>query len=179
MSIPTAALDRLLAGRDQFIGFVERRVGSRAVAEDIVQEAFLKSVERGGSVRDGESAVAWFYRVLRNAVIDYYRRSDTARRASEAWAHELERQQTPDPDTEREICRCILGVLDGLKPEYKQALEMVDLEDRSLQDLADAAGINANNAAVRVHRARQALRKQLVACCGSCGEAGCVDCGCS
>jgi len=43
---------------------------------------------------------------------------------------------------------------------------------------AAASGISENNAAVRVHRARQALRKQVQLTCGACATHGCVDCRC-
>ena len=54
-----------------FLAFLERRVESRDVAEDILQEAFVRSLDRVESIRNTDSALAWFYRVLRNAVVDH------------------------------------------------------------------------------------------------------------
>jgi len=71
------AIQRLVDSHRQFLSFLEKRVESRAVAEDILQSAFVRGLERGGELRDEESAVAWFYRVLRNAVIDHYRTKRT------------------------------------------------------------------------------------------------------
>jgi len=78
----------LLDNHARFLSFLERRVGSREEAEDILQEAFVRSVDRAGSLRDAESATAWFYRVLRNAVIDHYRREGSRSRAVERLAAE-------------------------------------------------------------------------------------------
>jgi hypothetical protein len=47
-----------------------------------------------------------------------------------------------------------------------------------VKDYADQAGINSNNAGVRVFRARDALRKQVQRSCGTCATHGCVDCTC-
>lgn len=58
------------------------------------------------------------------------------------------------------------------------ALQIVDLEDGKLSDLSQHCGITAENAAVRVHRARKALRRRLEQACGTCAEHGCVDCDC-
>ncbi|MGZ8780019.1 MAG: RNA polymerase sigma factor, partial [Thermoanaerobaculia bacterium] len=58
---------RLVDSHRQFLGFLERRLNDRALAEDILQDAFVKSLEKAESIRDDESAVAWFYRLLRNA----------------------------------------------------------------------------------------------------------------
>lgn len=168
-----AALESLAEERARYVAFVQKHTGSRAVAEDIVQQAFVKSLERGGEIRREESTVAWFYRMLRNAVIDHFRRSDASERALESWAHELERFESPSAETEAEICRCIVAGLHQLKPEYRQALEISDMESRPLADLALEAGISESNAAVRVHRARTALRKRIRDCCASCADCTC------
>src|SRR5512145_1919584 len=73
-SADPAVVDRLVASHREFLGFLEKRVGDRAVAEDLLQQAFVRGLDRLGDLRDDESAVAWFYRLLRNAVIDHHRR---------------------------------------------------------------------------------------------------------
>lgn len=177
-TISPQALQRLLDARAQFLAFVERQVGSRAAAEDILQAAFARGLERGGGVRDSETVIAWFYRVLRNAIVDHYRRNAAAQRAQESWARELELLQEPPDPFKQEVCRCVSGLLQTLKPEYREALEVVDLGDGSLRQLSERSGISAGNAAVRVHRARQALRKQVTRACGACAEHGCLECTC-
>src|SRR4026208_737448 len=74
-------LQVLVANHARFLAFLERRVGSRDVAEDILQEAFVRSLARVESIRNTDSAVAWFYRVLRNALTDHFRRQETRDRA--------------------------------------------------------------------------------------------------
>jgi len=172
------ALARLVEARRDFLSFVQKRAGSREAAEDILQAAFVKGIEKGDSVRDEESVVAWFYRILRNAIIDYYRHRASSERAAESLVHRLEKHQEPDDHFKSEICKCVSALLDSIKPEYKQAIETVDLREGSLNDLAGTAGITANNAAVRVHRAREALRKQVTIACGVCATHGCLDCHC-
>ncbi len=172
------ALNRLVARREQFLAFLKKRVGSEEAAEDILQTAFVKSMEKGGAVRDEETIVAWFYRLLRNAVIDYYRGKGSSQNALDQLVHEMQSHQEPDVSFKGEICRCVSGLLETLKPEYQQALNTVDLQEHSLAELADQAQITANNAAVRIHRAREALRKQVTATCGICATHGCLDCSC-
>jgi RNA polymerase sigma-70 factor (ECF subfamily) len=171
------AIAQLVGAHREFLGFLERRVESRAVAEDILQTAFVRGLERGAGVQD-ENVLAWFYRVLRNSVIDHYRRRSTSARAVEAWRRELPESQSPDAELRQEICQCVSGLLETLKPEYREALRVLDLEEGKLSDLAHRAGITAENAAVRVHRARKALRRQVERSCGTCAEHGCLDCHC-
>lgn len=167
----------LLDNHARFLGFLERRVGSRDEAEDILQEAFIRSIGRTDSLRSPESATAWFYRVLRNALIDHHRRRGTRERALQELAAEAE-EAAPDPELEAAACACVTALVDTLKPEYGTALRRVELEGLSVRGYAEEAGITPGNAGVRLHRAREALRRQLVRSCGTCLTHGCLDCSC-
>lgn len=169
-------LSRLVSQRHEFLGFLERRLGSRALAEDILQEAFERSLEKVEQVENDESARAWFYRVLRNAVIDHQRRAGVAQRRLDELARELD--AAPEAELDAAVCQCVSGVAASLKPEYAEALRAVEVEGMPVKDFATASGISSSNAAVRVFRARQALKLQLKRCCGSCADNDCRDCTC-
>lgn len=171
------ALQILVENHRAFLRFVERRVRDRETAEDIVQEAFGKAITAVEGLRDEESAVAWFYRLLRNAVIDHYRRTAASSGALERFAAEVD-EVVPAPEVRGEICRCVKQLAVTLKPEYAEALKRVEIDGISVKDYALEQGISPNNASVRLLRARQALRKQVVASCGTCAEHGCIDCTC-
>lgn len=194
MSLPTEPLTHESAERDphspdvlrmlldnhaRFLGFLERRVGSRDEAEDILQEAFVRSIGRTDSLRSPESATAWFYRVLRNALIDHHRREGTRARAFDQLAADAgEETDAPDQELEAVACACITVLVDTLKPEYGTALRRVDLDGLSVRAFAEETRITPGNAAVRLHRAREALRRQLARSCGTCMTHGCLDCRC-
>lgn len=166
----------LVASHREFLAFVQRRVGGdRALAEEIVQEALVKSLERSDEIR--ESAVGWFYRVLRNAIIDRARRAAVQRGRLEALAAETSADDRDD-ELERVVCACVARLADTLKPEYADALKRIDVEGLAVKDYAGATGITATNAGVRVHRARQALRERVAKACGTCATHGCLDCHC-
>jgi len=171
------ALAVLAANRRAFLSFLERRVGGREAAEDVLQDAFARSLDKV-PFREGESIVAWFYRVLRNAVIDHYRRAGTSGRALDRLARELDEPIEPALDERDAVCRCVTRLSETLKSEYALALRRIDVDGVSVQEYAAEAGITANNAGVRVFRAREALRKRVVRWCGACAERGCIDCTC-
>ncbi len=172
------SIDVLVENHREFLRFLERRVGRKDVAEDILQNAFVKSIDKLDDLHDDEAVVAWFYRALRNAVIDHYRRKGSSERALELFANELETSAEPIEMVRDEVCKCVRRLADTLKPEYADALKRVEVEGASVASFAEASGITANNAAVRVHRAREALKRQVVASCGTCAEHGCVACTC-
>jgi RNA polymerase sigma factor (sigma-70 family) len=175
----TTAISDLILQRSQFVRFVQRRVDSLSTAEDILQAAYVRAMEQAAKLRNDESAVAWFYRILRNAVIDHYRHRAVHDRVLEQWAKGLETETPPEPQTEEIVCQCIGNVLQSMKPAYSEVLRKVDLEETSLETFAGKAGITIGNAAVRVHRARQALKKQLIQVCGTCSKHGCLNCTCA
>jgi RNA polymerase sigma factor (sigma-70 family) len=170
----------LLANHRRFLDFLAPRVGSREDAEEILQDAFVRGLQKAGEVRDDESAVAWFYRLLRNAVTDHHRRKAAGRRAVESYAREApEADPGHDADLERAICACINDLVPLIKPEYADLIRRVDLGGADVTSAADALGITPGNARVRLHRARTALRGELERSCRNCATHGCFDCTCS
>lgn len=178
LSNSPAVVEVLVRNHRRFLQFLEKRVGSHAIAEEILQAAFLKGAEKAATIREGESSVAWFYRLLRNAVVDHFRQRGAEERALDRHATEAAIAEPADPALQDVICSCVTDVVATLKPEYEKMLRRVDLEGATVQRAAEDLGITANNAGVRLHRARQALRKQLERVCGTCTEHGCLDCTC-
>jgi RNA polymerase sigma factor (sigma-70 family) len=158
----------LVENHRAFLGFLVRRVGDRALAEDL---------DRLSDMPD-EALVPWFYRVLRNAAIDRHRRKGAEERALAAFTQELADAAQPDEEFHREICACVGRLANTLKPEYAEVLQAVDVEETPVKAFAEAAGLTTSNAGVRLFRAREALRKQVAASCGTCADHGCVDCSC-
>jgi RNA polymerase sigma factor (sigma-70 family) len=173
-----APLAVLLDNHRAFLRYLEGRVGDRALAEDILQDAFAKVLDRPGQAPADEAIVPWFYRLLRNAAIDRFRRQGTAARALETFARELETHAEADAELQAEICGCVSRLASSLKPEYADALQAIDVQGTPVKAFAEQHGLSANNAGVRVFRAREALKKRVVESCGTCAEHGCRDCTC-
>lgn len=171
-------VETLVDNRRQFRAFLEQRLGNPADAEEILQTAFLKTVQRADTIRKEESAVAWFYRLLRNAVADHYRHRGAEASALLRAAGLGAQIEQPEPEVEQAICHCMHRLLPTLKEEYATLLRRIDLGDASIADVAAETGMTPNNVRVKLHRARQALRVQLERSCGSCTEHGCLDCTC-
>ena len=168
----------LVANHRRFLSFLESRVPSREIAEDILQEAFVRGLARAGQLRDEDSVIAWFYRTLRNALVDHYRRSSSERKVFEDSELGEGAEPAVDPELMTTVCACATALLDTLKPEYAEALRRVDLDEISVKDFALEKNVTPNNASVRLFRAREALRRQVERSCGTCAEHGCFDCTC-
>lgn len=176
-----AVVRALVANRDRFLAFLERRVRRRDVAEEILQDAFVRGLDRGRTLREDESAIAWFYRLLRNAIVDRARADAAEQRGRAALSHEPIEELGGEPVDQElidTICSCVTSLVDTLRPEYAEAIRRVELDGESLPSFASATGITRGNAAVRLYRARQALRRRIGESCGTCVTHGGWQCEC-
>ena len=177
MASQTAAPDVaavLSENRRRFLTFLSRRVPTQEIAEDILQEAFVRGLTKAPELVTTESVMAWFYRVLRNAIVDHYRRAGAEARAMERYAAEVDDAVAPlDEELFEVLCGCVRSLVTTLKPEYATAITRVELDGATLAELAKEADISSNNAGVRLHRARRALRARVSEVCSVCAEDGC------
>lgn len=167
----------LLDNRQRFLAFLESRLGDRAIAEDILQDAFVRGLRAVDSLQSPDALLPWFYRVLRNAAIDWQRKRGTASQALQRFQNELG-DDTASPEVRNQVCQCVARLAETLKPEFAEILTRVDVDEVAVKDYAVQVGISSNLAGVRVHRARAALLKRVQASCGACATHGCLDCSC-
>jgi RNA polymerase sigma-70 factor (ECF subfamily) len=175
---PTSRTTFLVRQQAQFLAFLERRLGNRAEAEDMLQTAYIKALTEIESVREDDKVLAWFYRLLRNLLADRQRHQAATARLQERLIRETPVVTETDEALYRTVCQCVLDLTQLLKPEYREVLQRVELEETSLGQVAEALRITPNNVSVRLHRARRALHTILVQMCGTCAEHGCLDCAC-
>lgn len=175
-------IQRLLAEQSAFRAFLRKRLSDDALIEDLLQQSLVKAVERGHELNNHDSAVSWFYRILRNAVVDYYRSHAADRRKLDGFHDELVtsgEDKMPGLDEVRPtLCACLAPLVSQLRPAYADLIRRVDLEGESPAAVAKDLNVTSNNLTVRLHRARQALRVTLEKTCGICTKHGCLNCTC-
>ena len=169
-----AQLATLAARRDEFVDFLRRRVRSGVDPEDLLQQALLTATQKIGQLREPDLLVAWFYRILRRVLADHHAR----------WAVRqdtlpiLEAEVNAATSEEVATCACSLGLIESLPPQYAEILRRIDVDEEDAADVAASLGTTTNNVAVRLHRARKALRQRLLAFCGTASASDCLNCGC-
>jgi RNA polymerase sigma-70 factor (ECF subfamily) len=120
--------------------------------------------------------VSWLYAVVRRQAMDHIRVGARARaRATDV---EVDTLEGAPSETIGRTCPCLRGALARLSPDRARAIQRGDLDGEPPSTWGPALGLTRNAAAVRLHRARNALRAQLEATCGACAGAGCLDCTC-
>lgn len=172
---PVDVVARLQAQRDRFRAFLSARLGSEADAEDLLQQGMVKALERAGEIRDEEKLTAWFYRLLRNTMIDHVRSRAAAARREHAWTAETQ-TLADDPEAMGHLCACFERLLPHLKPLHGELIRRVELGGEPVRVAADALGLTPNHASVTLHRAREELRTKLMHFCGDCSCLAACSC---
>ncbi|MEM9291559.1 MAG: RNA polymerase sigma factor [Acidobacteriota bacterium] len=160
--------------RADFEAFVRARVRPEE-AEDLLQMAALRAIERADSLDDPARVVAWLYRLHRNLIVDVIRKRSSESRVIDSVA-EVPDQAPPAP--EDDPCGCSVTQVSHIRSAYSSILSLVDIDGMNLSEAAHALGITVNNATVRLHRARGALRQRMLEHCGVSNLQDCASCRC-
>lgn len=135
-----------------------------ASAEELVQETFLRALERGGDLREPEAAGAWLRRVLHNLAVDRHRR--TRRELLMDDVEERWRDDAYTVDASVVVARAetrdeLEDALVHLPFDYRAAVLLHDVEGWTVKEIADAAGIGLAAAKQRLRRGRMLLVTRL------------------
>lgn len=163
--------ERLPAHRAELLAYASSRAASRSEAEDVVQETLLRALDRAVDLRDPARLRGWLFAILRRVLTDRARRAGRELPGSDL--------DTIEVEPEREVpigCECAAGLRSTLKPEYTTILERVIVEEHTLAEVAAELGVSVNNATVRLHRARKALREKIARLCGIDTYAAAIEC---
>lgn len=140
-----------------------RMLGDRHLAEDVVQETFIKVMRSLGTFRGDGPMAAWLYRIgYREAIaVSRRRREDPIEPAEIAL-----RADRPADDVEhvvvaRELAVRLDGAIAGLPEALRSAFVLRDVEGLSTAEVAEVLDISSSAVKMRLARARQALRIEL------------------
>lgn len=161
--LQTEAVWELLSARLR--AFIRSRVENEHVAEDILQETFLRIHQRLGTLADEERIEAWVYRIARNLLADHYR-ARGRRRDAPLEGEPLERLAEPDPSNQNaQVAGWLPAAIEELPERYREALRLFELEGVSQADIARRLGLSLSGAKSRVQRGREKLEQALERCC--------------
>ena len=142
-------------------------------AEDITQEVFEK-ISRGLKGFKGESKLStWIYRIATNMALDKLRSSSFKRKTNELSDSEQDRnvwtsQKNPPVDQQlirKEMSECVIEHTDKLSSDHKTVILLKEIEGFSNKEIADILHISLETVKIRLHRAREKLKKILDEAC--------------
>lgn len=157
--------------RPRILRYLTRLVGE-AEAEDLAQAAMLKINEGLPGFR-GESTVStWIYRIATNVALDKLRQK--AVQPMTETGYEFDENDLPlaahGPSVETtairaEMSACISEFVNRLPENYRTVTILSELEGFTNGEIADILGLSLDTVKIRLHRAREKLRKDLQVGC--------------
>ncbi len=146
-------------------------------AEDLTQEVFVKVSQALNTFRGESQLSTWIYRIATNAAIDKKRSPAYKQTAQSTQLHDqaeieskivwvgeatLSTHQQVEHD---EMNQCIRRFVEKLPDNYRSVLVLSELEEMENKEIAEILGITLGTVKIRLHRAKEALKKELQAHC--------------
>ncbi len=146
----------------RLLAFIRSRVSDDNVAEDILQDVFLRVHNHLCCLPPPEKIESWIYQIARNRIIDSYR----ARRETVELSADLQAESDiPEFDAESSLAGSLKATIDSLPELYREALLLTEYQGLSQVELSRRLGISISGAKSRVQRAREKLRDLILQCC--------------
>jgi len=145
-------------------GFIRKRVSDEMVAEDLLQEVFLKIHQNGDTLQDVKKLESWIYQITRNAIIDFYRSTRPMSSLDTPEVLDLP-EELPDDDIVSELLPCVRAMVNNLPEQDRQALVLTEYQGLTQKEFGERIGLTFSGAKSRVQRAREKLKQELLACC--------------
>jgi len=154
----------------RLLGYLIKMARTRAVAEDLLQQTFLKVHRARAAYVRGADPLPWIYAIAHRTFIDGTRKDkraivqaagdDVPEVAAGITGESADRRDEPaDP----ELTAAALAALSELPEQQREAVVLTKLEGKSIAEAAAIAGTTAGAMKVRAHRGYEALRKALAA----------------
>ena len=142
--------------------YVRRRVDDPVVQDDLVQEVFVRVLDRREQLRDGERLAGWIRRITANVVTDHYRRRPPA----ESLPEQL---RAPPPAAEAEerrlLASWIAATVHALPEHHREVLVLTELQGLTQREAAEHLSLSLPAVKARVRRGRIELLRRLERCC--------------
>ena len=143
--------------------FIRRRVPDDHVADDLLQETFVRVHRNIGTLQEAERLAAWVYQIARNVVHDHHRRTlnSTVALADTENVSADDHEPQPGCPTITWLDAMVRSLPDG----YREAVQMAEVEEQPQQVVADRLGLSLSGAKSRIQRGRAMLKDLLQRCC--------------
>jgi len=148
---------------DKLKAFIVRKVQDDIVADDILQDVFIKLHANIDKLNDDTKIQPWIYQITRNAIVDHFRIIKKQNPALHYFFEDSE--ENSRDDVMPEAMGDMVKIMSDLPPENCEALCLTELEGMSRKAYAEKVGITYTAAKSRVQRSRKMLRDMLMRCC--------------
>lgn len=147
----------------ELLGFIKSRISDTHIAEDILQDVFVKIHAKSHTLNDDDKLASWVYQITRNSIIDYYRKKNVL-----SYKEDIEDKfPEEEPSSELGCLHCLKPFVEKLPDADRHILEKTVFENMSQKQYAKEFGLSYTATKSRVQRARKKMKAQFVNCCSA------------
>lgn len=143
------------------LSFIRKRVTTNEIAEDILQDVFLKVHTRLNTLADTERIESWLYQITRNTIIDYHR----VHKRFEPLLSDVLVDKHSNERVWRKLEPCLKTMIWNLPESYRDAVHLSEIQEVPLKEVAIHQSISLSGAKSRVQRGRKRLKEMFLECC--------------
>ncbi|NVK53305.1 MAG: sigma-70 family RNA polymerase sigma factor [Flavobacteriaceae bacterium] len=145
---------------DDLKRFIFSKIKDEAVADDILQDSFIKIHTKLHTLKDLNKLKSWIFSIARNSVLDYFKATN---KTFEYANFEAETFIEEDVHTEKD---CLRGILQNLPKKYRDPIFLSDIKGLKQADVAKQLHQNITTTKSQIQRARKLIAKGFIDCCG-------------
>ena len=140
--------------------FINSKVKNKTIADDILQESFIKIHTKLHTLKDITKLKSWIFSIARNAVMDYFKSNN---KTVEIANFESETDLLKDKHTEKD---CLRGILQNLPKKYRDPIFLSDIKGMKQGDVATQLKLPIPTVKSQIQRARKLIAQGFMDCCG-------------
>jgi RNA polymerase sigma-70 factor (ECF subfamily) len=134
-------------------------IRDRSLAEDVLQNVFVKTVERQTELQSHPNLSGWMVKSLKNEVLMHHRSNG---RLDGLEKMEEQAISDPMPLEAKESHQLIFALVDQLPEKQREIFHLREVEEMSYEEIAKHLEISLDQVKVNLHRARKTIREKLI-----------------
>ena len=140
--------------------FIISKVKNTTLADDILQDTFIKIHTKLHTLKDITKLKSWIFTIARNSMMDYFKNTN---KSFELANFENETNIEEHTHTEKD---CLNGILQSLPKKYRDPLFLSDIKGLKQQEVAEKLNQSLPTTKSQIQRARKLIAKGFMDCCG-------------
>jgi RNA polymerase sigma-70 factor (ECF subfamily) len=143
-------------------GYLLVNVNNEEVAKDILQDVFLKVIEKKELYKSDNNYQGWVFRITKNMLIDYFRKNKTHNELQVVMDNKVSFEDLPE--TYKDLMPALDEFINNLPSKYKEPLILSDIEGMNQKQIAEKLSLSLSGAKSRIQRARKILKENFLKC---------------
>ena len=140
--------------------FIISKVKNIAIADDILQDTFIKIHTKLHTLKDITKLKSWCFTIARNSILDFWKSTS---KTFEVNNFETEDEILENIHTEKD---CLRGILKNLPKKYRDPLFLSDIKGLKQQEVANQLNLSLPTTKSQIQRARKLIAQGFMDCCG-------------